>query len=54
MAAAGVAPNATTRDLLDAICAGGVRAVESQQAVVAALTAVAAAAGTAMIRAGVF
>lgn len=54
MVAAGVAPNATTRDLLDAICAGGVRAVESQQAVVAALTAVAAAAGTAMIRAGVF
>jgi pentatricopeptide repeat protein len=54
MRAAGVAPNAATRALLEGVARGGVRAVEGQQAAVAALTAAVAAAGTVMIRAGVF
>ncbi len=54
MRAAGVAPNAATRALLEGVARSGVRAVEGQQAAVAALTAAVAAAGTVMIRAGVF
>lgn len=40
--------------LLDCVCKEGVREVESQQAAAAALSAAVAAAGTLMIRAGIF
>lgn len=40
--------------LLEGVCKEGVRAVESQQAAAAALSAAVAAAGTLMIRAGIF
>jgi len=54
MRAEGVAGNAATQALLDGVCKEGVRAVETQQAVVGALTAAVAAAGSMMIRAGIF
>jgi pentatricopeptide repeat protein len=50
----GVTPNAVTQQLLDGVCKGGVKAVEHQQATIAALSAAVAAAGTVMIRAGIF
>jgi pentatricopeptide repeat protein len=54
MGASGVAPNGVTRDLLDSVCKEGVRVVENQQAAIAALSAAVAAAGTVMMRAGLF
>lgn len=54
MQSAGVRANSVTQQLLDGVCKEGVRAVETQQAAVAALTAAVAAAGTVMIRAGIF
>ncbi|KAL4443011.1 hypothetical protein ABPG77_008502 [Micractinium sp. CCAP 211/92] len=54
MTRAGVQPNAVTQQLLDCVCKEGVREVESQQAAAAALSAAVAAAGTLMIRAGIF
>lgn len=47
-------PTLPTPQLLDGVCKEGVRAVESQQAAAAALSAAVAAAGTIMIRAGLF
>lgn len=48
------APPPLRPQLLDGVCKEGVRAVESQQAAAAALSAAVAAAGTIMIRAGIF
>ena len=50
----GVIANGVTRDLISTVCKEGVRAVENQQAAVAALSAAVAAAGTVMMRAGMF
>lgn len=54
MVSLGISPNASTRDLLDGVCRNGVAAVEAQQATITALSAAVAAAGTVMIRAGIF
>lgn len=54
MVTAGVLPNSVTQELLDGVCRGGVAAIENQQAAIAALSAAVAAAGTVMMRAGVF
>ena len=50
----GIAPNGVTRELMLSVCQEGVRAVENQQAAVAALSAAVAAAGTVMMRTGIF
>lgn len=47
-------PSPPALQLLEGVCKEGVRAVESQQAAAAALSAAVAAAGTLMIRAGIF
>ncbi|GAB4820675.1 hypothetical protein N2152v2_007721 [Parachlorella kessleri] len=54
MQADGVQPNAMTNQLMEGVCKGGVRAVETQQAAAAALSAAVAAAGTLIMRAGIF
>jgi len=50
----GVEPNNVTKQLLEGVCKEGVRAVESQQAIAAALSAAVAAAGTVLMRVGMF
>jgi pentatricopeptide repeat protein len=50
----GVEPNNVTKQLLEGVCKEGVRAVESQQAMAAALSAAVAAAGTVLMRVGMF
>lgn len=50
----GVEPNNVTKQLLEGVCKEGVRAVEGQQAMAAALSAAVAAAGTVMMRVGMF
>ena len=54
MATVGVTPNAVTQELLDGVCKGGVAAIENQQAAIAALSAAVAAAGTVLMRSGIF
>ncbi len=54
MVAVGLSPNSVTKELLDGVCKGGVAAIENQQAAIAALSAAVAAAGTVMMRAGMF
>jgi pentatricopeptide repeat protein len=54
MVSLGISPNVSTRELLDGVCRSGVAAVEAQQATITALSAAVAAAGTVMIRAGIF
>lgn len=54
MQSQGIGFNAITKELLDGVCKEGVKAVENQQAAIAALSAAVAAAGTVMMRAGVF
>jgi pentatricopeptide repeat protein len=54
MVAVGITPNSVTQELLDGVCKGGVAAIENQQAAIAALSAAVAAAGTVMMRAGMF
>jgi pentatricopeptide repeat protein len=54
MVAAGITPNSVTQELLQGVCNSGVAAIENQQAAVAALSAAVAAAGTVLMRAGMF
>lgn len=54
MKEAGVTQNSVTQQLLDGVCREGVKAVENQQAAIAALSAAVAAAGSVLIRAGMF
>lgn len=54
MKAMNIEPNSVTKVLMDSVCKEGVRAVESQQALAAALSAAVGAAGAVMIRAGIF
>ena len=50
----GVEPNGVTQQLMSVIGQQGVHSVESQQVAAAALSAVFAAAGTMLVRAGMF
>ncbi|KAG7669362.1 hypothetical protein Ndes2437B_g05514 [Nannochloris sp. 'desiccata'] len=54
MVTAGITPNSVTQELLEGVCNSGVAAIENQQAAIAALSAAVAAAGTVMMRAGMF
>lgn len=54
MIAAGITPNSVTQELLEGVRNNGVAAIENQQAAVAALSAAVAAAGTVLMRAGMF
>ena len=54
MVRAGVEPNNVTQSLMSGVGQKGVEAVDSQQAAIAALSAAVAAAGTVLMRSGIF